>query len=289
MLFAKYQLLETLDLKAGTEWPVSDTCWHFIGVTRGSGYWMIQSGPDQINAGDLLVVPPKLKGEIRASRLGDLGLRHFGFVPELLGGFLTAAESGALEHLSAHGKARPQIFRASEPAAREFVSIAAGETPPNDLTQRCRMLEVALSILSDRLPAAKPAPASRFASAAERFQQLIGSMVDSELIRHSPEELARSCGCSPRHFSRLFFAHFGVSFRAKQTEMRLHKACQLLLESDAKVIHVAMDSGYRHLGLFNAMFKRRFGMTPTEYRREHLKKNKRPTVRVRPAARSGGR
>ncbi len=289
MLFAKYQLLETLDLKAGTDWPVSDTCWHFIGVTHGSGYWMVPGGPDQLNAGDLLVVPPKLKGEIRASRLGDLGLRHFGFVPELLGGFLTAAETGALENLSANGKARPQIFRANEPAAREFVTVAAGDTSPNDLTQRCRMLEVALSILSDRLPTAKPEPSARFASASERFQQLIRSMVDNELIRNSPEDLSRSCGCSPRHFSRLFCAHFGVSFRAKQTEMRLHKASQILLESDAKVINVAMDSGYRHLGLFNAMFKRRFGMTPTEYRRQNHKKTKRPAARSRPVARTGRR
>ena len=284
MLFAKYQLLETLDLKAGTDWPVSDTCWHFIGVTHGSGYWMVPAGPDQLNAGDLLVVPPKMKGEIRASRLGDLGLRHFGFVPELLGGFLTAAETGALENLSANGKARPQIFRANEPAAREFVTVAAGDTPPNDLTQRCRMLEVALSILCDRLPAAKPDPSSRFMTTSERFQKLIHSMVDSELIRHSPEELSRSCGCSPRHFSRLFLANFGVSFRTKQTEMRLDKACQLLLETDAKVINVAKDSGYRHLGLFNAMFKRRFRMTPTEYRQQNLKKARRPSTIVRPAA-----
>lgn len=288
-MFAKYQLLETLELKAGTEWPLSDTCWHFIGVTQGSGYWMIQSGPDQLNAGDLLVVPPNLKGEIRASQVGDLRLCHFGFVPELLGGFLTAAESGALENLSTPGQARPQIFRADEPAAREFVTVAAGKAATNNLTQRCRMLEVALSILSDRLPAAKPAPTSRFASAAERFQQLIASMLESELIRHTPEALARACGCSARHFSRLFSAHFGISFRAKQTEMRLHKACQLLLESDSRVIQVAMDSGYRHLGLFNAMFKRRFGMTPTQYRRANLQTTKRPPVRNRQAARYGCR
>ena len=289
MLFAKYQLLETLELKAGTEWPVSDACWHFIGVTSGSGYWIVQPAPDQLNAGDLLVVPPKLKGEIRASRLGDLAFRHFGFVPELLGGFLTAAEAGALEKLSAHGQAKPQILRAHELAAREFVTVAAMDAPGGNLSQRCRMLEVALSILATRLPAAKSPSASRFASASERFQQLIRSMVDSELIRHSPEELSRSCGCSPRHFSRLFFAHFGVSFRTKQTEMRLHKARQLLIESDAKVINVAMDSGYRHLGLFNAMFKRRFNMTPTEYRQQHLKKNKRNPARPRPVSGRNGK
>jgi hypothetical protein len=32
------------------------------------------------------------------------------------------------------------------------------------------------------------------------------------------------------------------------------------------------ESGYRHLGLFNAMFKRRFGMTPSEWRDNGLAK-----------------
>ncbi|MSU61910.1 MAG: helix-turn-helix domain-containing protein [Pedosphaera sp.] len=50
-------------------------------------------------------------------------------------------------------------------------------------------------------------------------------------------------------------------------ELRLQKAGQLLRESDAKIDHVAMESGFRHLGLFNAMFKKRFGTTPTEWRR----------------------
>jgi AraC-like DNA-binding protein len=31
---------------------------------------------------------------------------------------------------------------------------------------------------------------------------------------------------------------------------------------------VAAACGYRHLGVFNALFKKRFAMTPTEWRRE---------------------
>ena len=50
-----------------------------------------------------------------------------------------------------------------------------------------------------------------------------------------------------------------------------------------------MDSGYRHLGLFNAMFKRRFNMTPTEYRRQHLKKNRRHPARQRPVSGRNGK
>ena len=51
--------------------------------------------------------------------------------------------------------------------------------------------------------------------------------------------------------------------------MRLQKARQMLQESDARMIYVAMESGFRHLSLFNAVFKKRFGLTPSEWRRQN--------------------
>ena len=61
-----------------------------------------------------------------------------------------------------------------------------------------------------------------------------------------------------------------MPLRAHQTELRLQRALQLLADADAKIINVAYESGYRHLGLFNAMFKKRFGVTPSEWRRQNL-------------------
>src|SRR5262249_4810134 len=106
-----------------------------------------------------------------------------------------------------------------------------------------------------------------------RFRELIQQMPDKEILNQSPDALAQLCGCSPRHFGRLFRRYFGVSLRTKQIELRLLLARQLLMDTDSKIIQVAMESGYRSLGLFNVMFKRAFGMTPTEWRRKHTKKN----------------
>ena len=97
-------------------------------------------------------------------------------------------------------------------------------------------------------------------------------MPDAEIINHSPEELARLCGCSPRHFNRLFRAHFAVSARARQTELRLLKARQLLCSTNEKIIQVALNCGYRSLSLFNSIFKKRFGVTPSGYRQKAGKK-----------------
>jgi AraC-like DNA-binding protein len=105
-------------------------------------------------------------------------------------------------------------------------------------------------------------------SAADRFRQFVATMPEFELINYSPAELARLCGCSSRHFNRLFWKHFGASVRARQTELRLLRARQLLGSTDGRIVQVAFQSGYRNLSLFNSLFKRRFGMTPSEWRRQ---------------------
>ena len=98
-------------------------------------------------------------------------------------------------------------------------------------------------------------------------------MPEAELSQCSLRDLAGQLNCSERHFSRLFREEFGVPFRARQIELRLLHARQLLANSDDKIINVAYDSGYRHLGLFNVMFKKRFGVTPSEWRQQNLRKN----------------
>ena len=95
-------------------------------------------------------------------------------------------------------------------------------------------------------------------------------MPDAELATRSLPQLAGQLPCSERHFSRLFREQFGVPLRARQTELRLQRARQLLQDPGIKIINVASESGYRHLGLFNAMFKKRFGMTPSEWRQQNV-------------------
>jgi transcriptional regulator GlxA family with amidase domain len=123
-------------------------------------------------------------------------------------------------------------------------------------------------ILTEYLP--PPAPeTSTMLTAKQRFELLAKQMVKSEFQYQSPEELAKRCGCGVRHFSRLFRSYFGRSLVPKRIELCLHKAKQLLEESDAKIIDVALASGFNHVGLFSSRFKKHFGATPSEWRKRH--------------------
>ena len=203
----------------------------------------------------------------RASQLGPLKLEWFTVQPQFLNGLLTVAEWHQLEMV----RATPFFlhFTANEPIGQKFAHIA-NQTRSDGLTMRCALLQLWASAVSGLL-AAPPADNAHANRLRERFRQVIGHMLEAKLSGSSLGELAGQLHCSERHFSRLFREEFGVPLRARQIELRLQRAQQLLADSDAKVINVAYDSGYRHLGLFNAMFKKRFGVTPSAWRQQNAR------------------
>lgn len=250
------------------EWSFSVPCWRFLRVSRGQGYWIGKPRARALEAGDVVVAAPQVEGLVRASQLGEIALHYFHFCPELLTGLLTLAERRHLDSTASDGRVPLRFLSPSHPLAQRFETLCIGKTRQNTLHQRGQMLELIGALFGDEA-VPKPEKRVRIASARERFYQLINQLPEGEIIQHTPEEFAQRCGCSLRHFSRLFHDHLGVSIRAQQTKIRLEKASCLLRETDAKVVQVAKDSGYRHLSLFNAMFKKHFGVTPSQYRRQH--------------------
>src|SRR5258706_7211837 len=265
MNFQRLLFLNRSTLSPSVEWEISLSEWRFIRLSQGFGYWMGGSVVEELHEAEVLVIPPGASGRMRASQLGQLSFHYFDFAPEILTGFLTLAEQQYFEMLGRHGRPRVRVIPAAHKSSEEFTALVAASAQMSVLVLRCRMLHLTAAMFAEgiTLHESEMLPAS---SVEARFKELITEMPDGELLERTPEELARICGCSLRHFSRLFRRHFEVSLRAKQTELRLLKARQLLSNTDTKIIHVALESGYRHLGLFNAMVKRYIGVTPSAFR-----------------------
>ena len=260
--------LDQTTVPPSEEVMIGTSGWRFVLVIRGQGYLFARPEVTPLNTGDAVMLSPRAGGVFRASQIGEMTLAHFNVQPDLLTGLLTLAERRRLE-IRAASASPPLLYLGAESApARQFTEICSSKTTGNSLARRCQLLELAGGVLADELNS-RGLRGHRIASARDRFSELIQGMTEAEFLIHRPEELAARCGCSRRHFSRLFRRHLGISIRAKQTQMRLIKARDLLADTNEKVMSVAMSAGYRHLGLFNAMFKRQFGMTPTEWREQH--------------------
>ncbi|MBQ8885752.1 MAG: helix-turn-helix transcriptional regulator [Clostridia bacterium] len=85
------------------------------------------------------------------------------------------------------------------------------------------------------------------------------------------DEIAAHCNFSPQHFSRLFKKETGVTPYSYVLEKRISFACELLSDSDDTVKQIAEKIGYSSAVNFMNEFKRRFALSPSEYRRKNRK------------------
>ncbi len=78
--------------------------------------------------------------------------------------------------------------------------------------------------------------------------------------------VARVAGMSPFHFQRMFKLAFGVTTMRYLQEVRLQAARRLLAQTGDGVTDICFAVGCESLGSFSWLFRRRFGVSPREFR-----------------------
>ena len=160
---------------------------------------------------------------------------------------------------------RQSLFGSSSPLAKQCVKLAEEVPAQFNFDHRSHLLRLVGAILTAEFKAQQPKLAG-FVPMRDHVVQVFERLQTNEILSLSVGELAKKFNCSRRHLNRLFHQHFGVSVAAMRMEMRLLKAVSLLVDPDAKVMCVAEKCGFNHLGLFNTCFKKRFGVSPGQWR-----------------------
>jgi AraC family transcriptional regulator len=96
--------------------------------------------------------------------------------------------------------------------------------------------------------------------------------------------LARVAGLSPFHFEREFTRVVGETVKAYASRLRLERAAVALLLQRARIVDVALDSGFRNHETFSRAFRRQYGISPSRYRAEGLAPPDPPAPSPPPAA-----
>jgi AraC-like DNA-binding protein len=86
-------------------------------------------------------------------------------------------------------------------------------------------------------------------------------------------DIADEACYSKYHFIRTFKSIYGKTPHQYLTAVRIEKVKELL-EAGASVTDACFAVGFDSLGSFAGLFKRRAGMTPSEYRRRRLDRKK---------------
>jgi len=84
------------------------------------------------------------------------------------------------------------------------------------------------------------------------------------------EELAELTGLSQSHFSHAFKASTGVPPHQWQTQARLERAKQLLLNSEMPLTTVAVETGFADQAHFTRVFRKNVGSAPASWKRSRL-------------------
>jgi AraC family transcriptional regulator len=81
-------------------------------------------------------------------------------------------------------------------------------------------------------------------------------------------DVATVVSLSEFHFARLFAAAFGESLYQFIKRLRLDEARHRLLTNDISVSELGLQVGYGSLSSFIYAFRRRFGLSPAQYREQ---------------------
>jgi len=112
---------------------------------------------------------------------------------------------------------------------------------------------------------------SQYFKAPDWFNELYQLLSDNRVFTKSSAEIVALSGKSREHVSRLFKQVTGKNLSQYILEQKLNYACNLLRQSDMKIIDIAFECGFENLSTFYHCFKEYFGLSPKDYRDDNTR------------------
>lgn len=137
---------------------------------------------------------------------------------------------------------------------------------------RCAIRQIEAGRKLAELAPVAPEPAADTAEAEDRNALVMAHvrryMEDNYMFDLSLDSVSEILHISPAYLSAQFKKYQKMNFLDCLTELRINAAKQLLTDPLRSAAEVASMVGYEDASYFARAFKKRTGMTPTQYRRE---------------------
>ena len=126
-------------------------------------------------------------------------------------------------------------------------------------------LAVRFLFLGEQLPTRSHGTGILTQRKLRNVQDLIESRLDADLTL---QKLAAETGYSRSHFLRIFRATTGMTPHRYVLKRRVERARQLLEQVETSIAEVAFRCGFSSQAHLTLAFRKEFGITPAEYRRQ---------------------
>lgn len=253
--------------------------WHchaeveLILVLRSQGYRIVGDTIQSLRCGDLVLLGPNLPHvyqhtDRRTARPAEAHCLLLQFESRVWSGLLDLPAMAAVRRLLERSA---QGLLVADPTGKQVATMLRQMLAERGL----RRIATFLTLL-DTLAQSRRCQA--IASAG--FTQLVPSQEQERIGRicqyidaHYEDELrvsdvAHLVHMSEGAFSRFFHAHMGKTFPAFVNELRIGRACRLLVETEQSMTEIALACGYQNLSNFNRQFLRRKQVAPSKFRRQ---------------------
>jgi AraC-like DNA-binding protein len=115
-------------------------------------------------------------------------------------------------------------------------------------------------------PQSKSKKASIATKSVAHFEKMVRYIAINYADAITLGDVAGAADVSENYANTLFKKIMGTTVKAHITSVRINRARMLLAETDAKVISIAHDIGFRSLSAFYEAFHRKVDISPAEFR-----------------------
>lgn len=262
--------------KLNSDYPAVTTHWHeeaeFTLVTKGSCLYQINLTDYEVNAGDLLLIPPLFLHSILLDSQEELLSETYVFHLNFLGGNSTdICSTRYLLPMMNQEFSMPCLITPDHPVYDTLKNIFDQIT--SFYNQAGFGYELALkSLFLQAVFLLLPYRETTIASDARISSDKLKAVLDY-LELHYPDpisisELARLCFFSDYHFMRFFKKHMGMTCVEYLNNLRLEKSVELFEQGNSSILEVSLSVGFRNLSYFHRAFKKKYHMTPLAFIRE---------------------
>ncbi len=182
----------------------------------------------------------------------------------------------AAEQIEELAEVRPLLQRAKHGieffGLSERVTVAWHRTKASHGLARfavfCELLGELARTSDYRLLSHAPLRSADDSTQLNQIDTIVSRITDNLSQPIAATDVAKELNMSDSQFSRFFRRATGNTFTDFVNQVRINRACQLLMETDRYITHICYEVGFNNIANFNRRFLDLKGMTPREFRRQ---------------------
>lgn len=218
----------------------------------------------ELFSGDMALVPSAVEHFKAPETDPDTDWIGMGFICRELQGSFNTDLYGSFSGLAEHNSI---LVYKNVPKACELVKLCQLNKGEREISTVLAFLSEFIKLPKAETPKDVPDENSQKSKNIDRLLKLDDIINTNFTKNFSNKEIADILFISERQLSRIVAKNYGQPLRLIIMKKRLDVAAELLLTTSDSVEAIAVSVGFKNKNSFHREFKKRFGKTPSEYRK----------------------